>query len=194
MVIVNDLAGCYARAATEQEALNGLVVAIPAFYNWLSQHDDYTPRLSGPARLQVIHHVHLAPNNMTAWLPDDGEPVNDEDLDWFLAVIRWAYDDLLAAARQRANSPAFEALLNQAVMAQSAFIAFGTGTPSPVFTGSPLERVIAARDAALRAFRATSRSQRAGIYENNGQRWSLRSGLRSSVLIARRAHEELLKL
>jgi predicted RNase H-like HicB family nuclease len=194
MAIATELVGCYALGNSESEALSHLTTAIPAFYAWLSQHDEYTPTISGPVRVEAAGTLDLAPGIGSVFLADDIESVNDEDLDWLLAVLGWAYDDLLRSARQRPETSAREALLAHVAMRQAEFLSYALGIQALTFSGAGLDRVAAARDAALWKFRATSQTQREGIREAAGQRWSLRTGLRASVLLARRANEELLKL
>jgi hypothetical protein len=194
LAISAELVGCYALGTNEREALSGLTAAIFEFYHWLSQHDDYTPRLSGPIRIEKLGTFDLTPGVETVFLADDNEPINDEDLDWLLTVLSWAYDDLVRDARQRADAPACEALLNHTAARQAQFISLALNVPPPSFAGSGLERVIEARATALHLFRVSTPEQRKRIRDVEGQRWSLRSGLRASVLLARRVNETIVSL
>ena len=192
LALAADLAGCYATGASQGEALERLAAAIPAYYAWLSQHDDYTPTLNSQARVEVVEMREAAPGEVSAYFTSDGEPVNDEDLDWLLAVLGWAYDDVLACAAQRQPaSPALDALLSRVAAVQVGLIGYATGATTPDLPAGGLARVKAARDAALARFRATSARQREATNEETGQRWSLRRGLRESVLIARLATGDL---
>jgi predicted RNase H-like HicB family nuclease len=194
MAISAELVGCYALGGTESEALANLATAIPAFYAWLSRHDDYTPTLSGAIRVEPVGVLDMAPGLGTIFLADDNEPVNDEDLDWLLAVLGWAYDDLLSEARRYPNSPQREALLMHTARRQAEFITYALGVAAPDFPGDGLAGVTAARQTALHMFRNSSPVQRAAILQTGGQCWSLRSGIRASILLTRRAAEEFVKL
>jgi hypothetical protein len=65
---------------------------------------------------------------------------------------------------------------------------FGPGKPDP------LESLQLARQMSLEAFRRTHVEQRADVREKDGQRWSVRRGLRESALLARRALDDLKRL
>lgn len=194
LALAADLAGCYASGATESEALDRLAEAIPAYYLWLSQHDDYTPTIHGAVHVERLDSQEIKPGGVSAFFASDAEPVNDEDLDWLLGVLGWAYEDLVAAAQRRPATPTTETLLGRAAAVQVTLIAYATGVNSPDLPAGGLARVEAARDAALSMFRLTSARQREVTHEETGQRWSLRRGLRESVLVARRAGADLARL
>lgn len=194
LALAADLAGCYATGASQGEALERLAEAIPAYYTWLSQHDDYTPTLRGQARVEAVESHEMKPGGASAYFAADAEPVNDEDLDWLLAVLGWAYDDLLAGVERRSASPALEAALSRVAAVQVGLIAYATGAIAPHLPVGGAARVNAARDMALSMFRMTSARQREVTHEETGQRWSLRRGLRESALVARRAADDLARL
>jgi hypothetical protein len=77
---------------------------------------------------------------------------------------------------------------------QAALIAYATGASAPDLSSGGGARIEEARDAALAMFRMTSARQREVTHEETGQRWSLRRGLRESVLLARRATDDLARL
>ena len=194
LALAADLAGCYASGASQEEALARLAEAIPAYFAWLSRHDDYTPTIHSQIRVTVVETADARPGELSAFFSADAEPVNDEDLDWLLALLGWAYDDLLAAASQRPVGPALEAMLTSVAAVQAALVTHATGASAPEPSGAGAARVQAARDAALARFRATSARQREVTHEESGQRWSLRRGIRESVLLARRATDDLARL
>ncbi len=194
LALASDLAGCYATGASQGEALERLADAIPAYYAWLSRHDDYTPTMHSQVRAEARETADQKPGGITAFFSADAEPVNDEDLDWLLAVLDWAYADLLAGAAQRPASPALEAALSRVAAVQVGLIAYATGVNAPDLPSGGVVRIEAARDAALAMFRMTSARQREVTHEETGQRWSLRRGLRESVLLARRATDDLTRL
>lgn len=194
LALAADLAGCYATGASQGEALDRLTTAIPAYYHWLSQHDDYTPTLHSAVRVDAVESHDLKPGGASAFFATDAEPVNDEDLDWLLAILTWSYDDLLAGAARRPASPALETLLSRVAAVQIGLISFATGATAPDLPAGGAARVVAARDLAQSMFRMTSARQREVTHEETGQRWSLRRGLRESALVARRAADDLERL
>jgi predicted RNase H-like HicB family nuclease len=195
LALAADLEGCYAEGGSQEEALARLVDAVPAYYAWLSRHDEYTPTIHSQIRLEVVETAVQQPGAISAFFSADAGPVNDEDMDWSLAVLGWAYDDLLAGVAQRPASPTLDAALNLLATAQAGLIARATGASAPDLpAGDGFTRLKAARHLALARFRATSASQREMTHEEGGQRWSLRRGLRESALLARRATNDLARL
>ncbi len=194
LALAADLAGCYADGESQGVALERLADAIPAYYVWLSQHDDYTPTIHSRIRVEAIETADQKPGGVSAFFSADSEPVNDEDLDWLLAVLSWAYEDLLAGVAHRPASPALETMLSRVAAIQVGLIAYATGANAPDLPTGGVARIEAARDAAMAMFRITSARQREVTHEETGQRWSLRRGLRESVLLARRATDDLARL
>ncbi len=191
LALAADLAGCYAVGESQSEALARLEGAVPAYYAWLSRHDEYTPTIHSQIRVEAIETAGYKPGGISAFFSADAEPVNDEDLDWLLSVLGWAYDDLLAEALRRPASPALEAALSSVAAVQVELIAHATGASAPDSPDGGIARIKAARDAALAMFRVSSGRQREVTHEEGGQRWSLRRGMRESVLLARRATDDL---
>jgi predicted RNase H-like HicB family nuclease len=192
-----DLPGAYATGDSQADAMAQLTAAIPAYYAWLSQHDEYTPTTHSVAHV-VARAVVEAPagQGLGAFFADDAQPVSEEDLDWWLAALEWAYDDLQALAQRKAPSPRRDATLTAVAQAQALTVALATGvqlsaTPGADAQADALGRLSAARGATLAAFRATTTEQRAAVREVDGQRWSLRRGLRESALLVRRTTDEL---
>lgn len=184
--------GAYATGATRAEALARLAAAAPGYYAWLSAHDEYTPTTHAIADV-VAREVAEAPAGATGvFFADDAEPVTDEDMDWLLAVLGWALDDLEAQAQRVAPSVRRDTLLAAVAQAQARIVAQATGASlSPAGAGDALAQVKAAHAAALAAFRRTRAEQRAAVREVDGQRWSVRRGLRESALLVRRSTDEL---
>jgi predicted RNase H-like HicB family nuclease len=194
-----DLPGAYATGATQDEVIARLTAAIPAYYAWLSQHDEYTPTTHSVAHVVARESVEATggpAQGLGAFFSDDAQPVSDEDLDWWLAALGWAYDDLHAQAQWAPSTARRDALLNAVAQAQAITVALATtGAPAQLPQQAPgadlLAQLMAARGAALAALRATTAEQRAAVREVAGQRWSVRRGLRESALLVRRATDEL---
>lgn len=192
LALAADLPGAYATGATADEATARLATAIPAYYAWLQSHDDYTPIIHDSPQM-VVRERAQADARGGAFFAADAEPVTDEDLDWWLAVIDWAYDDLEAAAQQT-TQPNQRALIEAVVAMQLDTIARATGG----FTGQlgdgradPAAGLKHVSQTTQAVFRRTRPEQRAAVREAEGQRWSLRRGLRESALLARRAWDDL---
>lgn len=189
-----DLPGAYALGASHEQALSRLTVAIPAYFAWLREHDEYTPITHDTPHVVAREVVEAsAGQGLGVFFAGDAAPITEEDLDWWLAALVWAYDDLVEQAQRTPTSPRRDALLAALTQAQRQIVAQATGARASVTMGAAeaLAQLVAARDAALVAFRATSGEQRAAVREVDGQRWSVRRGLRESALLARRATEAL---
>lgn len=202
-----DLLGCYARGASQAEALARLVPAIPVYYDWLRSHDEYTPIVNGPFAVRPIESL-AAKAAGSPWngvfFDNDAQPLTDDDLDWALAILEWSYDDLLTLTRSiptiRLTQPFADAAhrgatptdaLQYALQLQMVCLSYITEPPGQVkqpatATGPDLVAQLAwARDEALTRLRAATDAERSLIHTINGERWSLRKIARTSILIAR---------
>lgn len=196
LALAADLPGAYAVGATPEEAEARLASAIPAYYAWLRQHDEYTPITHDTPRIVVRGQAQASAGPAgwpSAFFAGDAEPVSGEDLDWWLAALDWAYDDLLAQAQRAPLAPQSARLLDGVTQTQASIVTLATGATLPALIGADdaLARVSAVRVAALAALRRTSAEQRSAVREAEGQRWSLRRGLRASALLVRRATDDL---
>lgn len=188
-----DLPGAYATGASQEEATTRLAAAIPAYFAWLSQHDEYTPITHGG--MVVAREVAEASGGPMrgAFFSGDAAPVTEEDLDWWLAALDWEYDDLVTRA-ERVDPARRQALLAAIAAMQLDVVARATGAMVATFpptTPDALAIVRSARQMALGAFRKTNAEQRAAVREHAGERWSVRRGLRESALLIRRAADDL---
>src|SRR5258706_374291 len=97
---VLDLPGCSAAGATEAEALVRVASKIAPHYAWLRRHDEYPPHVLGDATVVTKEVVRLgAPGQRGgSFFSAAAVPVTNEDLDWYLALLDWAYMDLYASA------------------------------------------------------------------------------------------------
>ncbi len=196
---LTDLPGAYATGVTQEDAVTRLTAAIPTYYGWLSQHDEYTPTTHSVAHVvpREVAEVASGPaQGLGAFFSGDAQPVTDEDLDWWLAALDWAYGDLTAQAQRAPVSPRRAALLSAVAVAQLRVVALATGSPTRanVSAADPLALVELARKAAASAFRGASAEQREAVREEGGQRWSVRRGLRESALLVRRATDDLVTM
>lgn len=195
-----DLPGCYALAQDAPEALAALEARIPAYYDWLRSHDEYTPVVAGPFHVQAVETQHVAaraPDAGDAFFTPDAEPVTSEDLDWLLALLEWSLDDLLHLGegilpterdRPTRAGPPSNTLLRRAATAQARYLAMLTAQPDPTAVtlpdAPPVEQLREVRAVSLRRLRNVSENDRRRLFEVAGQRWSLRKILRCGILSA----------
>ncbi len=202
-----DLLGCYARGENEAEALQRLDDAIPAYYDWLRSHDDYTPIVKEPFAVRRAELV-AAKADGSPWngvfFENDALPMGDDDLDWTLAILTWAYDDFLALLqripRERLAQPMTSeqhkgitpmSALEYALALQTACLSYVSEpptqppTPPEAIAHDVVARVAWARDAILTRLREATDDERTLVHEVDGERWSLRKIARTSILIAR---------
>ena len=191
-----DLPGAYATGATQEEATARLTAAIPAYFAWLSQHDEYTPITHGGTVVAREVADATAEPTRGAFFSGDAEPVTDEDLDWWLAALDWEYGDLVAQAERGAAAQQLTLLAAVSAM-QLDIVARSTGAlvaTLPPTNPDALAIVQSARQMALAAFRKTNAQQRAAVREDGGGRWTVRRGLRESALLVRRATDDLARM
>src|SRR5262249_21689180 len=91
-----EFPGCYAMAKDAPTAIEEIATRIPAYYDWLRAHDDYTPIVPGPY-LPVKKETQPGGGEAfgTAFFATDAEPVSPEDLDWLTAPMEWSLDDVV---------------------------------------------------------------------------------------------------
>lgn len=188
-----DLPGCQSEGANEQQALAALTAAIPAYYAWLKRHDDYTPDVRGP--WVVILREAARHATAGAFFTPDAQPVDDEELDWELALLEWAYEDLATLAC-RLPVPALDIVpagggwtirqvLLHVARGQFWYLSHLAADQAPLASPHPksdaLAEVRQARAMALSQLRNASDAVRTAVHEHNGERWSMRKVLRQSV-------------
>jgi predicted RNase H-like HicB family nuclease len=190
---LTDLPGAYAVGASQEDATERLARAVPGYFTWLSQHDEYTPITKGVARVTAREVAQAGQGSVYgAFFSGDAQPVTEEDLDWWLAALDWAYGDLAALTRRLPASQSRDASLGATCETQARIVSSVTGLAFRVPPGADaLAMLEATRDAAIAIFRTATAEQRGAVREEAGERWSLRRGLRESALLARRADDML---
>ncbi|HEY7982621.1 MAG TPA: type II toxin-antitoxin system HicB family antitoxin [Ktedonobacterales bacterium] len=187
-----DLTGCWGDGATERQALAAVTAAIPTYFAWLRAHDEYTPVVSGPFVAQPRDAQPARGEHgraIGAFFAPDALPASDEELDWELALLGWAYDDLTAVApRVRGTSPA-EQTLATVLRTQAWLLAsFDPALAAELDTagsGDPLAAVTAVARTVLRRLKAATPEQRVAVRASGGEQWSLRKVMRRSVELVR---------
>lgn len=203
-----DLPGCFALASDVWVAVSKLEGRIPAYYDWLRSHDDYTPIVTGPFRVQVKDVQEVAgplPYQADAFFAPDAAPVSGEDLDWLLALLEWSLADLLTLGERIAPAqrdmptragPPPNTLLRQAATAQAGYLVILNAQPDPTAAitlpdAPPLEQLREVKEVSLRRLRNVPENNWDRVIEVMGQRWSLRKILRCGILSARMYAETL---
>jgi predicted RNase H-like HicB family nuclease len=184
-----DLPGCFARGPDERSAVERLVAGIPAYFAWLRQHDDYTPEVAGPFAVEIreVQRVSThAGRPRAAFFAPAAEPVSSEDLDWLLALLDWAYADLMAALQ---TLPEGRTHADAVTRDQLWLLSRLEPEPRPVtieqLDGEPLVRLRQVWQAALHRLRTSTEDERQRILEHDGECWSLRQVLYRSILLVR---------
>lgn len=202
-----DLPGCFAVGNDIEASVAALEGRIPAYYDWLRAHDEYTPTVAGPFHVEIKETQYITgrfPYLDDAFFAPDAAPVTGEDLDWLLALLEWSLDDLselgqrISPDRRDAPTrvgPPPNRLLRQAAEAQARYLVLLNAQPDlsavKLKDAPPLEQVREVRDVSLRRLRTTSDEDRRRVFEIQGQRWSLRKILRCGILSARMYAEPL---
>ena len=193
-----DMPACFARGADETEALRILESRIPAYFAWLSHHDEYTPVMRGPFRVVSAESVTLTDLAIGAFFQSDAQPLTAEDLDWYAALLDWSYADLLNALdafpREAWETPLPDGSspLDLAMRATNGQfwlcsrlkpelvvqVALSVGVP-------PRRHVQDIHASTLKQVRAATDAEGQQVRETDGERWSLRKVLRRSILLVR---------
>ena len=194
-----DLIGCYARERSEAAALEALNERIPAYYAWLSRHDEYTPVVYGPFRVAPVVRMRVS-GHTGAFFSPAAEPVSDEDLDWALALLNWAHTDFytgIETAQARSGGVGGRALALADTTAQTQLWLLSRLEPRPAtvsvgqLAGTPLDRFHQVWLASLARLRSTSEEERQQLLNHEGEWWTLRKVLWRSILAVREATDAL---
>jgi predicted RNase H-like HicB family nuclease len=201
---VLDLPGCSAAGATDAQALVRVSSRIAPYFDWLRRHDEYTPHVLGDATVITKEVVRIgAPGQRGgAFFTPAAVPVTNEDLDWYLALLDWAYTDLFASAQARERDAiagpdgrTARAVVQQVSQGQVWLISRLEEQPRVPLVdqlpGTPLDRLRQVWQASLARLRAASDVERTRILEHDGERWSLRKVLDRSILLVIQAIGEL---
>jgi predicted RNase H-like HicB family nuclease len=198
LAIIPDLPGCFGSGPTDQAALAALTAAIPPYYAWLRTHDDYTPQVRGPWAVvprETFQTFIAGDYEVNAFFAPDAQPVDDDELDWGLALLAWAYEDLMRLVRAAPPS-ALDAvsasggrtprqILDHVAQMQLWYVSRLDASPVPTaigqLPGAPIERLERVYAACADRLRATTDQQRVQVLQHQGERWSLRKVLRRGV-------------
>jgi hypothetical protein len=188
-----DLPACFAFASDARQALADLEASIPAYFEWLSRHDEYTPVMHGPFRAVAAETVTVEAETLQAFFASDAQPLTVDDLDWFATLLDWSYADYQEIFASRANDPAAQ----QAALTLSQRQSFLLSRLSPSVTEDVLTRqyqpdlIASIRRDTLARLRGASEDERTRVIELPGERWSLRKVLRRSIMLVRAGAQSL---
>jgi predicted RNase H-like HicB family nuclease len=189
---VLDLSGCWADGGSEQQALVALAAALPGYFAWLRVHDDYTPLVAGPFTVR-LRQSHPAQNDLGrpvgAFFAPDALPVTDEELEWELVLLGWAYDDAVVAIASQGDAPAADATAELTMRAQNALLAALDPAlavaASSATAGAATQSIEAFARAVLARLRGVTAEDWVAVREAAGETWSLRKVLRLSIELVR---------
>ncbi|HEV2460250.1 MAG TPA: type II toxin-antitoxin system HicB family antitoxin [Ktedonobacterales bacterium] len=194
---VYDLPGCCARGPDQATALHNLEAAIPGYYVWLQAHDEYTPNVQGPHLVSVAGTAQVPAVDGHArggFFEPAAVPVTAEDLDWYLALLDWAYADLAALLDREDVAQADDVAthvaqtqlwLNSRLDAQLAV------PEVEQLPGTTHDRLRQVWQVSLARMRGTGDDERERIVDQDGERWSLRKLLQRSILHVRTHTDDL---
>jgi len=199
-----DMPAAFARGANETDAIAALEESLPAYFQWLSRHDEYTPVMHGPSRVVLAEALRLTDPTAGAFFQSDAQPMSAEDLDWYTALLEWSYADLTAALG-RLPASAWDAQVGAGQSPRAGAMAVAGGqfwllsrlgmvtaadTP-PDPAAAPADVVARAGAIALGRLRAAPKEMFELVTDRDGERWSLRKLLRRSILLVRASTADL---
>ncbi len=205
---VPELPGCYAKGASESEAVNRLYIAVPDYYRWLRMQDEETPTMSGDVEIRVRERVPVTRNalhEIRAFFATDDEPLSDDDLDWGLALMSYAHQDFTRQLRNvddavmewqpDPESWSIHQIIDH-VAQQEAWLSRRLDDPptAPLITelpGPPLERLSRIHERSMVRLSQSTPEQREMVRDINGERWSMRKIVRRSIVHEREHTEQV---
>jgi hypothetical protein len=181
---VLDLPGCFGFGPNQDDALAALGAAIPDYYAWLRAHDEYTPVVAGPFAVAARERMMglAQPCSSLAFFVPDAQPVGSGDLDWLLALLRWATGDLTAVAV--AHAPLIHHIA-ESQWRDLAPLDATTETPPAFLSAAGVDLLAGLRDWTEERLRAATADDLARVEERDGHRWSARWALRRAIVHAR---------
>lgn len=206
-----DLPGCFAFGRDEAGALAALTASLPTYYAWLRSHDDYMPDVRGPWQVVPRETLNTRPvgeHEVNAFFAPDAQAVDDEELDWGLALLGWAHEDLMRMARALPAAAldvpppqggrTLRQILDHVGQSQLWFVSRLDASPVPTaisqLGGETVERLDRVHNACESRLRGANEEQRARVLDHEGERWSMRKVLRRSVQHTREHTAEVQRL
>jgi hypothetical protein len=185
------------RATNPTQALAALETSIPAYFEWLAHHDEYTPIMHGPFRVVAAETVPTTAGSSGAFFQSDAPALGADDLDWYATLLDWSFQDYEAALTARTFAVDSAAMQAARRVSETAAWLLTRYVAMPLGAAPPLPRLLAAQlvghvhGLALERVRSATSDDRARIQDVEGERWSLRKVLRRSIFLVREATADL---
>lgn len=193
-----DLTGCLASGTSEVEALAALSAAIPGYFAWLKRHDDYTPEMHGPFQVvprETYRTTMIGDAEVNAFFPTDDQPMDNEELDWGLALLGWAAEDLGVLLRAQpadalerrpaAGGWSMSEIVTHLMRSQLWYVTRLDSPPIPppveLVPGDTVAQLATVTSACVARLRSSSNDERTTLHVLQGEQWSLRKIVRRSV-------------
>jgi len=205
---IPDLPGCFAKAMSEAQTLAYLRMTVPDYYRWLSMQDADTPTISGEVDLVVRERQPVTQNagyEVRAFFAPDAQPVTEDDLDWGLALMSYAHQDVIRqvqpltdVALDWQSDPqmvTIRSLIERAGQTD-AWLARRLDTQPNVplvvdLPGPFLERFNDSHERSLLRLSEAPPEMRSVIIEHDGERWSMRKVIRRAIINHREYAEQI---
>ncbi|MDQ2806504.1 MAG: hypothetical protein M3Z04_06245 [Chloroflexota bacterium] len=185
---VQGLPGCYARAADERAALEQLLDAIPAYWDWLRGHGVRTPGPNdvGEVTLAVVEIVRDCAPGAQPLFQYETQPISRQSVGVCLERLAYSRHDLLAALAQLpAAALGPESAWGGRLVTQAANERWYTRLLGPSnrleSSRTPLERLVHVREAAVRQIDSLPDAAYGRVWTRGGERWSLHKILRRMI-------------
>ncbi len=206
--IIPELPGCFATGTDEAQALARLRMAVPDYFRWLSLRDTETPTMSGEVGLAVRERFTVGQHGLhavRAFFVADAQPISDDELDWGLALMSYAHQDLVRIAQPleaaaldwspAPNQRTIRQIVDHVAQTEAWLSTRLDAQPQVVLTdqlpGDLLERCTAAHEHTMLWLSSAAPELRSAISGHNGERWSMRKIIRRSVAHEREHTEEI---
>lgn len=185
---VQGLPGCFARAADGRSALESLLDAIPAYWDWLRGHGVLTPGPDdvGEVTLAVVEIVRDCAPGAHTLFDYETQPISRQSVAGCLERLAYSRQDLLAAlAAVPAAALGAESALGGRLVTQAANERWYTRLLGPSnrleSSHTPLERLVHVREAAVRQIESLPDAAYGRVWTRGGERWSLHKILRRMI-------------
>jgi hypothetical protein len=185
---VQGLPGCYARAAEPRAALEALIEAIPAYWDWLRGHGVPAPGPLdlGEVTLAVVEIARDCAPGAHTLFDYELQPISRQSVETCLQRLSYSRRDLLAhlaalpGAVLEPDQP-----IGALLMAQAANERWYTRLLGPLArlesSHNPVERLVRVRQAAIRQIERLDAAQYGQIWTRGGERWTLHKIMRRMI-------------
>jgi hypothetical protein len=205
---VLELPGCYAKGATEEQAIAYLRIAVPDYYRWLSMQDNETPTMSDEVGLTIRERVSVIHNELhevRAFFTPENQPLADDDLDWGLALMSYTHQDITRQVQSLdqqtfnwkpdVKTQSIQEIISGMVLTEAWLITrLDDQNSSPAIqqlSGTLLEQLDQLHEQNMLRLSESTPEMRAAVKERGGEWWSLKKIIRRSILNEREQGERI---